>query len=118
VRHFVSEHVPKTTIYGVITRYEELGTATYIKKLKGGCLLAATKKLVKAVEKKFTNDRNISVRCAAAKLTVTYTILNRKNWASKRAHTNRSQLMSKTKQLGLRLHAAKSWTKLLLCVES
>ena len=92
VRHFVSEEIPKSTIYCIIRRFEKLGTATY-RKSKGRPLLPATKKLVKAVQKTFTNDANVSVRCAAAKLKISKSYLH----------------LIKTKKLGFKTRVCQSY---------
>jgi len=75
VRHFFNQQIPKSTIYCVIRRFEKLGTATY-RKSSGRPLLPTTKKLVKAVQKTFIRDPNLSVRRAAAKLKISKSYLH------------------------------------------
>jgi len=66
--------MPKTTIYGVKVRFQNLGTVKY-RKSKGRPQLPTTEKKIKAGKKTFTRDVTLFMRSAAEKIKTSKTFL-------------------------------------------
>lgn len=74
-RHFKAEGVPSSTIYNVLKRYSETGTADF-HRLSGRPASVSTRKVVNAVEKAFKKQPDISVRQLSSKMNISKSTLS------------------------------------------